>query len=237
MVRRLVVIPALVGTLLLPVGCATKKFVLEELERSETKLAAELSRQQSHLGNLETGLTTVSSQAEGVGGQVRQVETHVTELRSLADEARSRAEQSTRMAGQALAKAEETDGRQKRLWANRNKRNLVEPMAVSFGFDKWQLDDRAQTALLNVVKQLKENPDMVADLEGYTDTLGPAPYNLQLSHRRVEAVRRFLVENGVDLPRIQSIGLGSANPVADNKTGPGRAQNRRVAIKLFAPVE
>jgi len=237
MVHRLVIVPALAGMLLLPVGCATKTFVLEELQKSETKLGAELSQQESHLGKLETGLTKVASQAEGVSGQVRQVEMQVTGVRSLADEARSRAEQSTRMAGQALARAEETDSRQKRLWANRNKRNLVEPMAVTFGFDKWELDDRAQTALLDVVKQLKETPDLVLDIEGYTDTVGPAPYNVQLSQRRVEAVRRFLVEKGVDLPRIQSIGLGSANSVADNKTSRGRAQNRRVAIKLFAPVE
>jgi len=60
---------------------------------------------------------------------------------------------------------------------------------------------------------------------------------VQLSQRRVEVVRRYLVEKGVDLPRIESIGLGEAQPTADNKTAQGRAQNRRVVIRLFGPAD
>ena len=249
--QRFLTIPFLAGTLLLPLGCATKKFVREELERTETKV-------EQRVGKLETDL----DQEKGrVGGVIVQV----TEARSLADEARARggeaaaradqasakaeqaagraeqaggkAEQASGVAGQALAKAEETDSRLNRVWNNRYKRNLVESVALTFGFDKWELDDRGQTALLEVVKQLRENPNLFVDLEGYTDNVGPMPYNVQLSQRRVEAARRFLVEKGVELPRIQAVGLADAQPVADNKTREGRAQNRRVVIKLFTPTE
>ena len=75
------------------------------------------------------------------------------------------------------------------------------------------------------------------ELEGYTDSAGDAMYNIQLSQRRSEAVRRFLVEKGVELHRIQSIGLGDIRPSADNGTAKGREQNRRVTVRTFAPAE
>jgi outer membrane protein OmpA-like peptidoglycan-associated protein len=110
-------------------------------------------------------------------------------------------------------------------------------VSIVFGLNKWELNDRGQTALLDVVKQLEENPNMVVVLEGYTDNLGPGHYNLQLSQRRADAVLRFLVEKGVELNRIQVIGLGSIRPVADNRTKQGREQNRRVVLKLFGPAD
>jgi outer membrane protein OmpA-like peptidoglycan-associated protein len=65
--------------------------------------------------------------------------------------------------------------------------------------------------------------------------MGPVPYNLQLSQRRAEAVRRFLVQSGVELHRIQAIGLGVAPATPQAKTPP--AQYRRVAVKLSLPTD
>ena len=128
----------------------------------------------------------------------------------------------------ALAKATDTDQRLTKLWANRDKRTLTETVVVQFDFDKWLLNDGAQTRLLELVKQLQDQPQLSIELEGYTDSTGPGPYNIQLSQRRAETVRRFLVDKGVELPRIHSIGLGDIRPVADNKSPEGRANNRRV---------
>ena len=75
------------------------------------------------------------------------------------------------------------------------------------------------------------------ELEGFTDNIGANTYNIGLSQRRAESVRRFLVEKGIGMPRIQSIGLGDIRPVADNKTKQGRDQNRRVSIRVYAPAE
>jgi OOP family OmpA-OmpF porin len=88
-----------------------------------------------------------------------------------------------------------------------------------------------------VAKQLEENPNLVVELEGYTDSQGASDYNVQLSQRRSETVRRFLVDKGVELHRIHSIGLGDVRPSADNNTPKGREQNRRVMVKIFAPAE
>jgi OOP family OmpA-OmpF porin len=75
------------------------------------------------------------------------------------------------------------------------------------------------------------------ELEGFTDNIGTVPYNIGLSQRRAESVRRFLVEKGIGMSRVQSIGLGDIRPVADNKTKQGRDQNRRVTIRVYAPAE
>ena len=77
----------------------------------------------------------------------------------------------------------------------------------------------------------------MVELEGYTDSVGALPYNVQLSQRRSEAVRRFLVEKGIEMNRIHSIGLGDIKPSADNATPKGREQNRRVMVRFFAPAE
>jgi outer membrane protein OmpA-like peptidoglycan-associated protein len=76
---------------------------------------------------------------------------------------------------------------------------------------------------------MKENPLLVVELEGYTDAAGPREYNVMLSQRRVEAVRRFLVQQGVEQTRIHAIGLG---PITD-RTVPAD-QKRRVAVKVLA---
>lgn len=134
----------------------------------------------------------------------------------------------------AHARAEEVNGRLTRLWNNRDARDLAETLTVRFGFDQWDLNDTAQTALLSLVRELKENPKLTLELEGYTDSVGPREYNVQLSQRRVEAVRRYLVEKGVGLPRIHSIGFGA---LRDNGKPQEQEKNRRVTIKLMVAKE
>jgi outer membrane protein OmpA-like peptidoglycan-associated protein len=80
------------------------------------------------------------------------------------------------------------------------------------------------------VKFLKSNPEQAITIEGYTDSLGSAAYNRDLSARRAEAVRDFLLQNGIDADRITARGLGEGYPVASNETEAGRQQNRRVNI-------
>ncbi len=101
---------------------------------------------------------------------------------------------------------------------------------VFFDFDKATLKPESRTELMEVVRFLRENPKVRVEVEGHTDSVGRADYNLQLSQRRAEAVRSFLVEQGVDPSRLTARGYGSNRPVADNRTETGRAQNRRVEL-------
>ena len=73
-------------------------------------------------------------------------------------------------------------------------------------------------------------PSLKLQVEGYTDSVGGDDYNQKLSENRAGAVKDFLVGQGVTMDNISAAGYGKADPVADNGTAPGRAQNRRVQL-------
>ena len=155
--------------------------------------------------------------------KVTWIEAKVGEVGEHATQARSRADA-------AYSRADEVNERLSRLWSSRHKRSLVETIHVQFAFDRWDLTDAAQTALLGIVKELRENPNLSVDLEGFTDSTGPQPYNVGLSQRRVESVRRYFIEQGADMPRVHSIGLGPLN----GGTSPDEmAKQRRVTVRLM----
>src|SRR5439155_2889643 len=145
-----------------------------------------------------------------------------------AETAFGRAEAAHGRADAAFGRADEVNSRLSRLWTGRNKRNVVETLHVQFGFDRADLSDGAQTALLDIIKELKSNADLTVDLEGYTDPTGPRGYNVGLSQRRVESVRRYLIENGADLARIYSVGMGPLTAASSE-----HAKLRRVTVRLM----
>ena len=236
MTHRPFIIPVLV-TAVLVAGCATKKFVREELQKSENKTAQSINRLDGAVGQERSRVDGLTVQVTDVGKRADDANGLAGRASTRAEAAAQRAEQANGAADQAMQRAEQTDSRLTRLWSNRNKLNPADTVQIRFGFDRWQLDDRGETALLEVAKQLQDTPNLFVTLEGYTDNQGKADYNIQLSQRRVEAVRRFLVEKGVEVHRIQSIGLGVSRPAATNGTKEGRAENRRVAVRLLAPAE
>jgi outer membrane protein OmpA-like peptidoglycan-associated protein len=250
MVRR-VMLAGLLGGALLVTGCATKKFVQEEVAKSQQRVGTDVGRvdrrveeEKARIDGLQKSLEETRAATDAAARKAAEATAVVGEAGKKADEASakasdaaSRADAAGATARDALANATETDQRLTKLWAARDTRTLADTQVVLFAFDKWVLDDRAQTTLLALVKQLQDQPQLAVELEGYTDSIGASAYNVQLSQRRAEAVRRFLVEQGIELPRIHNIGLGDTRPVADNKTRQGRDQNRRVAIRVYAPAE
>lgn len=104
---------------------------------------------------------------------------------------------------------------------------------VNFEFDKATLRPESYPILEFVTKELKQYPDVRVEVLGYTDSIGPELYNIQLSKKRAETVKRFLVEHGIDANRIYVKGMGEANPVRSNATRIGRAFNRRIEFKIY----
>lgn len=87
-------------------------------------------------------------------------------------------------------------------------------------------------SLDNVAQILKNDPSLKINVEGHTDTTGTAAKNQQLSDLRTISVKIYLMSKGIDGNRITRTGYGASKPIADNKTPAGRAQNRRVELKL-----
>jgi outer membrane protein OmpA-like peptidoglycan-associated protein len=82
----------------------------------------------------------------------------------------------------------------------------------------------------HLAKSLRESPDCEIEVRGFTDAVGNANANIQLSQRRAEAVRRYLLSQGIEQHRIRAMGLGPSNPIGDNRTAAGRAMNRRIEV-------
>lgn len=108
---------------------------------------------------------------------------------------------------------------------------------VLFAFDSDVIEGAARTNLTNLANSLRNHPGTEVLIVGHTDSIGSASYNQSLSERRSRAAARFLASNGVSDDRIEAMGKGEAEPVADNASDSGRQQNRRVEIAIFASEE
>jgi outer membrane protein OmpA-like peptidoglycan-associated protein len=87
----------------------------------------------------------------------------------------------------------------------------------------------ADSALLyENMETLEENGDVDVELAGYTDTVGPYSFNLELSQARADTIKSWLVQHGVNSTRLTTVGYGEANSIGDNRTAEGRALNNRV---------
>ena len=102
---------------------------------------------------------------------------------------------------------------------------------ANFATGSSKLLKAADIKLDEVVNAAKEYPQVQLDVTGYTDNVGNAQKNLQLSQQRANAVKAYLVKKGVASERINTKGAGADSPIADNATAEGRAKNRRVEVR------
>ena len=101
-----------------------------------------------------------------------------------------------------------------------------------FDFDKYVLKPEGRAKLDDLVSKIKDVNLEVIIAVGHTDWIGTVQYNQKLSVRRAEAVKAYLVSKGIEKNRVYTEGKGKSQPIADNRTAAGRAQNRRVEIEV-----
>jgi len=106
------------------------------------------------------------------------------------------------------------------------------PDGVTFAVDSAEISPSFRSTLDVIANSLIKYPNSLIDVLGHTDSTGSDSYNQQLSKRRADAVRNYLVQRGVSSARIETIGYGEQYPRASNDTAEGRALNRRVEIKI-----
>ena len=93
-----------------------------------------------------------------------------------------------------------------------------------------KLSSQSFEALNGVVKILKNNPSIRLQIEGHTDNVGTPAFNLGLSQKRADAVKKYFEDQGIESSRLRATGYGHEKPVADNKTPEGKSKNRRVEL-------
>ena len=107
--------------------------------------------------------------------------------------------------------------------------------SVKFPADSAKLSKEAEQRLADFADKLKnDNRNVYVEIQGHTDSRGADTLNNRLGEERAEAVRLFMNQHGVPLNRMSTISYGKADPVADNKTRTGRAQNRRVVLIVMS---
>ncbi len=104
---------------------------------------------------------------------------------------------------------------------------------IFFDFDKYTLRPESIGELNRVKSILDENPKLVVEIAGHTDSLGTEAYNKKLSTDRAAAVAGWLIEKGIDSRRLKVEGYGKSQPIADNSTENGRQENRRVVFEII----
>jgi len=102
---------------------------------------------------------------------------------------------------------------------------------VNFELDSARLTQDSYETLDHVARSLKEWPEVRVEIGGHTDDTGTDEYNMELSQRRAEAVRDYLMSKGINGSRLEAKGYGKTQPLNTNNTDEGRAQNRRVELK------
>lgn len=208
-------------TLAVAPACATKKFVRTEV------------------GQVNDKVSTLGTSLEQTQERVKQAEGRITEVDSKAGAAQQSASQAQQAASQANDAAAAVNTRAEAIEAA--SRKLLFEVVLSedqgkFKFGGADLPDEAKSAIDTMVDSLKSQKSSVwIEIEGHTDNVGNPAFNEKLGLERAEAVKRYLYEqHQVPLHKMNVISYGEDKPAAPNNTRDGRAQNRRVVIKVLA---
>jgi outer membrane protein OmpA-like peptidoglycan-associated protein len=212
-------------------ACATKGFVREEVGTVNSKvdtLATTVEQTQERVGQNEARIGAVDQKAEAAGKAAADARTAANEARGVADEATAAA---TAVGGRVDAVTTEVAATRRLIYTV----TLSEDQG-NFSFGRAELPDAARTRVDQMIDQLKANPQNIyIEIEGHTDNVGSEDVNERLGLERAEAVKRYLYEqHQVPLHKINVISYGESKPVAPNNTRDGRAQNRRVVVRVLS---
>jgi peptidoglycan-associated lipoprotein len=226
MLRRFfVAIPITVLCIGASTACATKKFV------------------RSSVGEVNEKVDSQGRAIEETQERTRKNEGRISEVDQKAQAAAQRAQAANDAAAAAHTAANTvgSEANAKFDSIDRASKRLVYEVVLSedqgnFKFGKTVLPDEAKQKIDEMVAQIKQDPkNIYLEIEGHTDNIGAAKTNEQIGLARAEAVKKYLYDQyQIPLHKMNVISYGKDKPVAPNKTREGRAQNRRVVIKVLA---
>jgi peptidoglycan-associated lipoprotein len=226
--KPILVVSMFALTLAVAPACATKKFVRTEVGQVNDKVAT-----------MGTSLEQTQERVRQAEGKITEVDTKAGAAQQSATQAQQSAQSAQQTANSANEAASAVNTRADAI-ETANRRLIFEVVLSEdqgkFKFGNTVLPDEAKSAIDSMVSNLKSQKSAVwIEIEGHTDNVGDKKYNERLGMLRAEEVKRYLYEqHQVPLHKMNVISYGEDKPATDNKTRAGRAQNRRVVIKVLA---
>jgi len=225
MLRKFIVASSITVFAFGSTACATKKFV------------------RSSVGEVNEKVDSQGRAIEETQERTRKNEGRISEVdqKAAAAATAAQAANAAAAAADASAKSVGTEANAKFDSIDKASKRLVYEVVLSedqgnFKFGKATLPDEAKSKIDQMVSQMKQDPkNIYLEIEGHTDNVGAAKTNEEIGLARAEAVKKYLYEQyQIPLHKMNVISYGKDKPVAPNKTKAGRAQNRRVVIKVLA---
>ena len=212
------------------------------LQAQQQQAEAQLTAARNAADDAQQKLQDTQNQLAQAEQERQQAEMETQQAQQQSQQAQQQAQQAERQAQQAMQEKEQM---RSRLLAQLNQvlqtrdtaRGLIVNMPdVLFAFNKYDLKPEARERLAKISGIVEAYPGLKLQVEGHTDSIGSDQYNQQLSEKRAESVRAYLIANGVTPDSVTAEGFGKADPVADNSTAQGRKLNRRVDMVVSGDV-
>src|SRR5438093_1832039 len=217
-------------------GCATRKYVRQQTQKLEPAIQEAANGVKENAERID-GVDRRAQQGIAAAAAADTKATTAGQAAATAQTAAQAADRKADTANQGVQQANNRIGTlETRLSSLNINDNYVESekQVVTFDTNKSTLSSQGKSTLDKIASDLSSlRTGYMVELQGFTDSQGSEQYNIGLSQRRVESVERYLVSKNLPLFRISVVGLGKENPIADNKTKDGRAQNRRVEIRVL----
>jgi peptidoglycan-associated lipoprotein len=209
-------------------ACASKKFVRTSVGEVNEKVDSQgrtIEETQERVRKNEGRISEVDQRAQAAAQSAQQANDAASTAKTAADSA-------AKVGAEANTKYDTMDKANKRLVYE----VVLSEDQGNFKFGKTVLPDEAKHKIDEMVAQLKQDPkNIYLEIEGHTDGVGDKAVNERIGLQRAEAVKRYLYEQyQIPLHKMNVISYGEEKPIAPNKTKAGRAQNRRVVIKVLA---
>ncbi len=216
-------------------ACATKKFVRQSVGEVNTKvdsLGRSVEATQERTRQNEAKISEVDQKAQAANTAAAAADSKASAAGQAAQQAQTAANSAASAAKAADSKADAIDRHSKRIVFE----VVLSQDEGNFGFGKTLLPDDAKAKLDQMISQIKADPKgAFFEIEGHTDNIGDKMTNDRLGLERADAVKRYLYEqHQIPLHKMNVITYGEEKPVAPNNTRDGRAQNRRVVIRVLA---
>lgn len=215
-------------------GCATKKYVQNQVGTVDQRVSAIDKKNSDAISNLDNKEQKDVSRVEERAMSAESKANDASKAAETADQKAVQAGQAAQGANDLAQRAHTRVGEVQHEVENIDNFKVASTQAVLFGFNKAVLTEADAAKLDTIIQQAQTSPRYVVEVEGYTDRVGAKDYNLVLSRRRADAVTRYLIDHGIPLRRLHMIGLGET-PKTEMAANLTKKEMRRVVVNLYVP--